>query len=130
MRKGRWLLLVVLAVALAACGGGAAPSESGGGGGDAAAGEAVFNEVAAPACNTCHSLEPGVTLVGPSLANIGAVAGSMVAGQSAEEYLHESIVNPSAFVVEGFSDLMPSSYGAQLTEKQINDLVAYLLTLK
>lgn len=130
MRKGTWLLLVVLAVALAACGGGAAPSDGGGSAGDAAAGEAVFNEVAAPACNTCHSLEPGVTLIGPSLANIGAEAGSMVAGQSAEEYLHESIVNPGAFMVPGFADLMPATYGAQLTEKQINDLVAYLLSLK
>jgi nitric oxide reductase subunit C len=130
MRKGTWLLLLVLVVALAACGGGAAPSDGGDSTGDASAGETVFSEVAAPACNTCHSLEPGVTLVGPSLANIGAEAGSMVADQSAEEYLRESIVNPSAFMVPGFADLMPATYGAQLTEKQINDLVAYLLTLK
>ena len=128
MRKITVLLLLALVVSLAACGGNSAPSA---GGGDAAAGERVFNEVASPACGSCHSLEPGTVLVGPSLADIGAVAGSMVSGQSAEEYLHASIVAPNDYIVEGFNaNLMPSTYGSQLTEQQVNDLVAYLLTLK
>jgi cytochrome c len=75
-------------------------------------------------------VQPGQNLVGPSLGGIANVAGQMVSGQSAEEYLHESIVSPDAYVVEGFqSGIMPSNYGTQLSEQQINDLVAYLMTL-
>jgi mono/diheme cytochrome c family protein len=130
MRSLSFLLLLVLVLRLAACGGGSeAPAATAGG--DAAAGEVVFSETAVPACSTCHSLEPGVTIVGPSLANIGTQAGSMEAGVSAEDYLRQSIITPDSFVVEGFaSGIMPMDYGAQLTEKQIQDLVAYLLTLK
>ncbi len=45
-------------------------------------------------------------------------------------FLHTSIVDPSAFVMPGFpDDLMPKVYGKIFTEEQINNLVAYLLTL-
>ncbi len=47
---------------------------------------------------------------------------------SAEEYLRESIVDPSAFVVEGYSDAMPKSFRILLSEEDIDNLVAFLLT--
>jgi mono/diheme cytochrome c family protein len=122
------MLTLVLVLVLAACGGESAPS---GGTGDAAAGEKVFANEAAPVCSSCHSLEAGVTLVGPSLAKIGAEASSIVAGKSAEQYLRESVTDPNAFVVEGFpANVMPGTYGSQLTSEQIDDLVAYMLSLK
>ena len=142
------LLLVILSLVLAACGGGGgakAPagggekSSAGGGGpvtGDAGRGKELFNKTvigpkSAPGCVTCHSLEPGKTLVGPSLAGIAGQAGTRVSGKSAEEYLRESIVNPNAFVVEGFpSGVMYQNYGKELSEQEIADLVAFLLTLK
>jgi cytochrome c2 len=128
MRKLTILLLAALVLGLAACGAESAPTA---GGGDAAAGEEVFNQVAAPACNTCHSLNPGETLVGPSLAAIGAEAGSRVNGVSAEDYLRRSITEPNTDITAGFAaNIMPSTYTGQLTEQQIEDLVAYMLTLK
>ncbi len=46
------------------------------------------------------------------------------------EFLHTSITNPSAFVMTGFPDnLMPKVYGTIFTEEEINNLIAYLLTL-
>jgi cytochrome c553 len=125
------VLGLLLVLCLAACGGESAPAGGESGKGDAAAGEAAFNDVAAPACDSCHSLEPGVDLVGPSLAKAGAEAGTRVSGQSAEAYLRESIVDPNAYVVDGFaSNVMPATYAAQLSEQQIEDLVAFMLTLK
>jgi len=130
MHKALFLLVLVLVLGLAACGGEEGPA-GGSVAGDAAAGEKVFNEVAAPACNTCHSLEADQVLVGPSLAGIGSVAGSREAGKSAADYLRESIADPNGYVVDGFSaNLMPATYGGQLTEQQIEDLVAYMMTLK
>jgi sulfur-oxidizing protein SoxX len=136
VRKRGFILALIVVASLAACGGGSAPAGGGGGaaGGNAGAGEAVFGQGVIgglPGCMTCHSLEAGVTLVGPSLASIGAEAGSMVSGLSAEEYLRQSIIEPDAYVVEGFGQgLMPAGYGDALTSQQLDDLVAYLLGLK
>ena len=129
MRKLLLLLAIVLVVGLAACGGDdvVEPGE-GTVAGDPAAGEEVYHQVASPACDTCHSLEAGETLVGPSLANMGSVAATRVDGMSAEQYLRESIVDPNAHVVEGFgSNIMPATYNTQLTAEQMDDLVAFLL---
>ena len=136
MKKAILLLMLVLVLSLAACGGDSAPADSGDSApesdavaGDAAAGEKVFNE-AAPACSTCHSLEPGEGIIGPSLATVGTDAASRVSGQSAEDYMRESITDPNAYLVDGFANLMTGTYGSQLSEEQITDLVAYLMTLK
>ena len=128
MRMRSLFLMMVLLSVLAACGGGEASTDEGAG--DAAAGQTVFSAVAVPACTTCHSLEPGVRGIGPSLATIGAEAGSRIVDVSAQEYLRDSIAEPSAFVVEGYGDVMSNTYGTQLSAKQLNDLIAYLLTLK
>jgi cytochrome c2 len=46
-------------------------------------------------------------------------------------YIRESILDPSAFLVPGFPDnLMPKTYGELFTPDEINDLIAYLLTLQ
>lgn len=136
MRKLILVVMLVLLASLAACGGESAPAGGEGetAGGDASAGEAIFVQsmVGTQAgCMTCHSLEPGVTLVGPSVANVGAEAGSRVSGLSAEEYLRQSIVEPNAYLVEGFGQgLMPAGYADELTAQQLDDLVAYMLSLK
>lgn len=135
MRKLVLLLLLAWAFTLVACGGGSAPEEEAdASGGDAAAGEAVFAQTLVgtqPGCITCHSLDPGVTLVGPSLAAAGADAGSRVSGQPAEDYLRQSIQEPDAHIAEGFSaGLMPAALADELSAQEMSDLVAYLLTLK
>lgn len=116
----------------------AAPSDAGSssaaasGTGNAAAGEQLFvagNGMAAP-CSSCHMPNSDMTLVGPGMLGLGQRAGSRVPGQSAEEYLHNSILHPNDFIVQGFAaGLMPQNYVDTLSEAEINDLVAYLLTL-
>lgn len=138
MKKNLMLLFVAVLVAalgLAACGGG---DTSGGGGeesaiGNASAGEELFAEQiigSQAGCSTCHSLEPDVVIVGPSMAGIAARAGSTVAGLSAEDYLRQSILEPDAYVVEGFTPgVMVQVWAEELTEEQVDNLIAYLLTL-
>jgi mono/diheme cytochrome c family protein len=89
--------------------------------GDPANGETLFNE----ACAACHGAEDGV---GPARTGMAERAATRVDGMSAADYLHESIVEPGAYVVEGFNDgIMPKTYAEQYDEQQIADLVAYLL---
>ena len=48
-----------------------------------------------------------------------------------EPYLIESIVNPSAKIVDGFQDnVMPKTFGTTLTQSQISDIVTYIESLK
>ena len=83
-----------------------------------------------PGCVTCHSFDPDTTLVGPSIAGVAVRAETRVSGQTAAEYLRESIVSPSAFVVDGFDDgKMPADWAEILTEAEIEAVVGYLLTL-
>lgn len=135
MRTLLLIFLLLTVLSLVACGGESAPASEGvGGAGDPAAGEELFAQTligTQPGCSTCHSLEPGVTMVGPSLATIGADAGSRVSDVSDEDYLRTSIMEPDAHVAEGFAaGLMPQALATELSDEQLNDLVAYLLTLK
>ncbi len=133
------MLILVLAMVLVACGGG---GDEGGGEeaaegsvGDAARGEELYNQVtigsaSAPGCVTCHSIEPDVVLVGPSHAGLAGRAGTYVEGVSAEDYLRESITDPNAHIVDGFTpDVMYQNYSTELQARDVNDLVAYMLTL-
>ena len=85
-----------------------------------AAGEALFEQ----ACAGCHGAQDGA---GPALTGMADRAATRVEGMSAEEYLHESIVDPSAHVVEGFQDIMPKQYGEEYTDEQIESLIAYIM---
>jgi nitric oxide reductase subunit C len=127
-KKPLILFVIVMSLLLAGCG------SSDGGDATAKAGEELFNQAVIgvnAGCVTCHSLEEGVVVVGPSIAGIGARAATTVAGQSAEDYLRESILDPNAYVNEGFdADVMPTNWSEVLTDEQVDQLVAYLLTLK
>jgi cytochrome c553 len=128
------IIMVLLGASLVGCGGGGGGDTAGAG--DAERGKELYEQTligsnAAPGCVTCHSRDAGKTLVGPSHAGIATIAETAVPGKSAEEFLRESIVTPDAHVTEGFTGgVMYQNYGKDLSEQEINDLVAYLLTLK
>jgi mono/diheme cytochrome c family protein len=129
----KMVILVVVVGVVAACGNGGGAAAPAPAGGNADAGKALFAQTTVgsqPGCATCHSLEAGETLVGPSLAGIGTAAAGKVSGESAEQFLRNSIVNPNAYLEEGFAQGLMPDYKDALSEEQLNDLVAYLLTLK
>ncbi|MDP6822703.1 MAG: c-type cytochrome [Dehalococcoidia bacterium] len=86
-------------------------------------GESIYNSN----CNACHSTGSD-TRVGPGHAGVFQRAAGRT-GLSAEEYLRQSIIDPSAFVVDGFAPVMPATFGSSLTDREIDDLIAYLRTL-
>jgi len=102
--------------------------------GDPVKGKEYFNTVRSEvnfACATCHHYDSEERLIGPGLLNVSIRAASRVSGQSAYDYIHTSIINPGAFVVPDYPDgLMPKIYKDVWTEEQINDIIAYLFTLK
>ncbi len=107
-----------------------------------ALGQTLFSQSPAT-CSACHSTAPGVQLAGPSLAGIGTRVATLLAeggyggsATTAEGYLREAIVQPSAHLVPGetFSaegrSFMPDNYSQLLTDEQVDHLVDYLLTLR
>lgn len=91
---------------------------------------------AANGCAGCHGEPGGAGIIGPNLGGIATRAGTEVAGLSAEEYIHQSIVDPNAFIVPECPtgpcspNLMPQTFGSTLSEAELNGLIQYLLTLQ
>lgn len=80
-------------------------------------------------CQSCHKADPGQR--GPSLDGLYGSHVKLANGQSVladQEYIRESILNPSARVVAGYQILMPA-YRTQLTQEQLNQLVEYVKSL-
>lgn len=107
--------------------------------GNAEAGRTLFSAMpteailaGAVACSTCHNVDAGSgTLIGPSLSGVATRAETQVAALSAAQYLRTSIMAPNSYVVESFvPGIMNQTFGKALTPSQIEDLVAYLQTLK
>jgi cytochrome c oxidase subunit II len=98
--------------------------EENGGGGAASGGAAVFTSAG---CSACHTFKPaGATAkVGPDLDNLTEAA--QTAGKPLEDFVHESIVDPGAYLAPGFQDIMPHTYKDQLQPDQLDALVQYLV---
>lgn len=100
--------------------------------GDVANGEALFNQMTDTgfACANCHYIDSLETQVGPGLLNIPSRAATRVEGQVAERYIFNSITHPNDYIVDEFTaNLMPQTYSEIFSNKEIYDLVAYLMTL-
>ena len=80
-------------------------------------------------CASCHA--GGADQRGAKLENIFGHDVKLVGGQTikvTDEYIRNSILNPSSQVVEGFQPIMPTFKG-QVTEEQLVSLVAYIKSL-
>lgn len=84
-------------------------------------------------CVGCHNLALDQTAdsrgpVGPNMKNLYERAGSVVPGEDAQTYVHNSIVNPNAHLAEGYiTGLMPQNFGERMSEEEISSLVDWLL---
>jgi len=86
-------------------------------------------------CAACHSLD-GTKKIGPSFKGIyGSVRkvltdGKMREVKADEAYLHTSIHDPNADVVEGFPPNIMPPFGKMLTQAEIDALVNYIKEIK
>jgi cytochrome c oxidase subunit 2 len=83
-------------------------------------------------CVACHSAD-GSKGVGPTWkglydSQVTLEDGSQVTAD--ETYLQESIHQPGAKIVQGFTNIMPASIAANMTDQQISDVIDYIKSLK
>jgi mono/diheme cytochrome c family protein len=87
--------------------------------GDPAAGKAVF---AAQGCGGCHTFSAAGTS-----ASVGPDLDEALQGKD-PEFVRESIVDPNKEITSGYAaNIMPQDFGQKLSQKQLDDLVAFLL---
>ncbi len=130
----RAIMLVVLVMLL--CGCAAAdrffavmlPSEAVG---DAERGRVIFQSGIndAPSCQNCHALSPTAFAFAPDLLNVTERAATRVDGLNAHDYLMQSILEPTAYIVPGYRNMMYVAYADHLTEQDLADLIAFIESL-
>lgn len=109
---------------------GEAPSKGGSTAGATPAdkGKALF---ASKGCTACHTVD-GSRLVGPSLKGVFGSKVELNDGTTVdadENYIRKSIMDPSSQIVKGFTPAMPQ-FGGLLKDEEVNDLIAYIKSLK
>jgi len=80
-------------------------------------------------CLSCHALTADADLA-PSFKGIFGRRQKLSDGSVVTEddaYLRESIVHPSAKIVQGYDDLMPEP---TLTDEEVEEIIRYLKTIK
>ena len=90
-----------------------------------------------PGCVPCHAVESDVAIIGPSQVGLATLAQEALddpayEGQTTtvEGYLWESVVDSKAYLRPEYADVMYKAYGETLTQQEIADLVAYMMTLE
>lgn len=77
-------------------------------------------------CIACH--QAGSNQLAPSWVGLAARAASERPPLTAAAYIYESIVDPAAFIVEGYNDVMPHDYRTRMSQQELADILAYLLS--
>ncbi len=97
---------------------------------DAEWGSSIFHT--SGGCTACHNTDPAQgVLVGPNLANVAGHPQPLEGGEEAmadAEYLRQSLREPQAHIVRGFTGASMPSFGG-LPQSQIDALVAYLASI-
>ncbi len=97
----------------------------------------LFMSAGCPACHTIPGIEGATGKVGPELWEGSNApkrmkdAGYGGKAKTTKEYITESILNPSAYVVKDYPDnQMPKDFGVRLTGGALSKIVDYLAQLK
>lgn len=84
-------------------------------------------------CLGCHSIN-GSEGVGPTWQGVFGHEVTLADGSTVtadEAYLHTSIVDPNAQIVQGFqAGIMPTDFAEKLTEEQIQQIIAFIMSLQ
>ncbi len=78
-------------------------------------------------CAACHRMGVANNLA-PSFVGIAERAAVQRPPLTAAAYLYEAIIYPDVHVAGSYTGIMPQYYGTRLSEQELGDIIAYLLT--
>jgi len=97
----------------------------------------IFTKALCFACHTIPGIPGAVGMVGPKLVERTNAPQRLKdpaykgKATSVREYIMESIINPSTYVVKPFPDnIMPKDFGKKLNAAAINKIIDYLSQLE
>lgn len=97
----------------------------------------IFQKATCVACHTIPGIAGAVGTIGPKLVEKTNAPtrlkdpGYKGTAKSVREYITESVISPSTFVVKGFPDnTMPKEFGKKLSAGALNKIVDYLSQLE
>jgi cytochrome c oxidase subunit 2 len=90
-------------------------------------GEKLFQSLACITCHRADSLGRGPRLEGLFGRTVRLSTGETIVADA--EYIRESILNPTAKVVDGYQPIMPTFQGL-VTEEGVMQLIAYIQSLQ
>jgi mono/diheme cytochrome c family protein len=140
-RLSQIMVLVLLILVLTACGGegltnptpkpeviNSFKAEPVSNNGNSQEGEKIFYRMP---CMSCHTYKGsgGTQGVAPALDKIGTNADSRLPGVTAAQYIRHVILKPEDIRLPDMRNVMPS-FANTLKPQELDDLVAFLLTLK
>lgn len=91
-----------------------------------------YNLTRTMGCTACHASD-GAPAVGPGYKGLYQSNRMLSNGyvvKADEEYIRESIVNPMAKVVKGYENVVMPPYPGQLSELEMNALIAYIKSVQ
>ena len=91
---------------------------------NAANGEALLTQFG---CAACH-ITGAANNIAPAFTGIAERAAERRPPLTAEAYIYESIIHPTAYLVESYAPSMAQDYRERLSDSELGDIIAYLLT--
>jgi len=78
-------------------------------------------------CDACHRAG-AANGIAPLWVGVSERAATRRPPMPADAYLYESILYPSAYVVAGYADVMVKNFDERISDQELGDIIAYLLT--
>ncbi len=88
---------------------------------------------ASQGCIACHNVSGDPGGVGPTWKGLFGSTREFTDGTSQtadEEYLRNSILNPTSEIVTGYAPVMPQNYADVLSDQQLDAIIEYIKTLE
>jgi cytochrome c551/c552 len=76
-------------------------------------------------CIVCHRLAG--ERIAPPFAGLSERAATRRPPLTAAAYIYQAITDPAAYMVAGYQPAMPQNYPERLSERELGDIIAYLL---
>jgi mono/diheme cytochrome c family protein len=92
----------------------------------ATTGQQIFQGAGCASCHTLSKANASGT-IGPNLNQLAQAAGQREKGKSPQQYVEESILDPTAYTVNGFQRGAMPTFKGQLSDKQLKALTDFLL---
>lgn len=78
-------------------------------------------------CAACHIIG-AANGIAPAFDGLAEEAALRRPPLTAAAYIYESILYPDVFELDGYGGVMPQNFASRLSEQELGDMIAYLLT--